>query len=257
MKNKNGFTVVELIASFSLAMAIAIFLFQIVALAKNMYVNSGVKTQLLSKQSTMNNYINERLMTNNVRSVVKCGSYCLKFIYSDGSVDELIADKNNNTLQFGNYKISLVDDSYFGNMSVVLDIVPTFSESRNNGMITIDIPIYNDALKDENFGISAVYQFNTNTTNISEFSFDADNGSGYILLKGSPQVIQYSGEPYTELGFTAYDNNGNVINSSNVRVTNPLSTTPYTVGTYEIKYELLDSSKNVLYTTFRTIKVVS
>ena len=47
----NGFTVVELIVSFSLTLVITVFLFQIVINLKNLYTNSVIKTELVNIQS--------------------------------------------------------------------------------------------------------------------------------------------------------------------------------------------------------------
>ena len=79
---KKGFTVVELIVSFSLVMVIVIFLFQIVISLKNLYTNSGVKTELLNKQSLISNEINKKLSSNEIISLTKCGAYCVEFLYA-------------------------------------------------------------------------------------------------------------------------------------------------------------------------------
>ncbi|MBQ9011792.1 MAG: prepilin-type N-terminal cleavage/methylation domain-containing protein [Bacilli bacterium] len=60
MKNNKGFTVVELLAAFTLTMVIVVFLFEIVLELKNVYVDSSLKTSVISKNSvvatTLNNY---------------------------------------------------------------------------------------------------------------------------------------------------------------------------------------------------------
>ena len=89
---KKGFTVVELIVSFSLVMVIAIFLFQIVIGLKNLYTNSGLKTELLNKQSLISNEINKKLTTKGISTLSKCGSYCVEFLYSDGTSDKMTID---------------------------------------------------------------------------------------------------------------------------------------------------------------------
>ena len=66
---KKGFTVVELIVSFSLVMVIVIFLFQIIISLKNLSTNSGVKTELLNKQSLISNEINKKLNNNEIISL--------------------------------------------------------------------------------------------------------------------------------------------------------------------------------------------
>ena len=46
MKNKKGFTVVELIASFTLTMLISVFLFEVLIEAKDVFVETAIKTKV-------------------------------------------------------------------------------------------------------------------------------------------------------------------------------------------------------------------
>ena len=57
---RNGFTVVELIVSFSLTLVIAVFLFQIIINLKNLYTNSVIKTELVNMQSLISREINSK-----------------------------------------------------------------------------------------------------------------------------------------------------------------------------------------------------
>ena len=51
--NKKGFTIVELIVSFSLAITIGFFLFKITIIIKDLYTDSYIKTNIISKQNVM------------------------------------------------------------------------------------------------------------------------------------------------------------------------------------------------------------
>ncbi len=165
--NKNAFTVVELIVSFSLALIIVVFLFQIVINLKNLYTNSTLKTELVNIQSLISRQINDKFNNNKITNIENCGSYCLNFVYENSDNDKLMLNFENKTIQFGSYTAKLPNDSSFG--SVVIDSIfsGTFSTSSNNAMILIDIPIYNDKLENQNFGINIVYQYNTNENNIA------------------------------------------------------------------------------------------
>lgn len=162
---KKGFTVVELIVSFSLVMVIVIFLFQIVISMKNLYTNSDLKTELLNIQSLVSNEINKKITKNEILSLNKCGSYCVEFVYQDNTSDMLILDYDNHTIQFGSYKTILPDDSYIKDAKINRVNAATFKESANNAILIIDIPIYNDNLKNKNFGIKVIYQYNDNINN--------------------------------------------------------------------------------------------
>lgn len=172
---KKGFTVVELIVSFSLVMTIVIFLFQIVIGIKNLYTNSGLKTELLNKQSLISYEINKKFAEKDINQVLKCGSYCLSFVYSDGSKDQLRLDYDNKTFQFGSYTTKLPDGSYFKDVNISAKFAGTFSNYNNNAMILVNIPIYNDNLENQNFGITAIYQYNTNEKDIYLADFSADD----------------------------------------------------------------------------------
>ena len=53
MKNNKGFTLVEMLVSFSLSMILIIILFQLIINLKDVYMTSGIKTELLNKQYLM------------------------------------------------------------------------------------------------------------------------------------------------------------------------------------------------------------
>lgn len=170
---KKGFTVVELIVSFSLVMVIAIFLFQIVIGLKNLYTNSGLKTELLNKQSLISNEINKKLTTKGISTLSKCGSYCVEFLYSDGTSDKMTIDYTNNTIEFGNYKTNLPEDSYIKDAKISQANAATFQTYADNALLIIEIPIYNDNFSEQNFGIKAIYQFNDQLSNLAVVDFTA------------------------------------------------------------------------------------
>lgn len=171
---KKGFTIVELIVSFSLTMIVAVFLFQIIIILRNLYNNNAVKTELLNKQFVISDKLNTAIKSKGIYTINKCGSHCLNFIYTDGTGEQLLIDYNDNSFTFGEYKTKLPENSYFKNVSVNVVYSPVFDESKNNAILYIDIPIYNDNLKSQNLGVNVVYQFNSNNANISDISFDSN-----------------------------------------------------------------------------------
>lgn len=70
--NNKGFTVVELLASFTLTMVVVVFLFEIVLELKNVYVDMSLKTAILNKNSivatTLHNYFGESVETSSISS---------------------------------------------------------------------------------------------------------------------------------------------------------------------------------------------
>ena len=250
--NKKGFTVVELIVSFSLTAVITIFLVQIVMALNNIYNSSGIKTELLTKQSLISSQINKKFSDKKISSVTSCGNYCLKFNYSDKTSDTFKIDYSNNTLEFGNYKTDLPEDTYFKDVKVDIVYGATIQNNINNAILNIVIPIYNDKLKDEDFGVNIAYQFNTDNSNIEYVDF-AGKGE-YIVLNGDTEQTFNTQTAYVEQGYTIYDKNGNVI-VGNVEVENPLTTTPYKSGNYKIKYSLKDNNNNIISQTTRSVTI--
>ena len=260
MKNNKGFTVVELIVTFALAMAIAVFLFQIVIVLKDLYTSYGVKTELLNKQSLISYKINNSFDDKKITSITKCGSYCLNFVYEDNTVNRLFIDKDNRIFEFGTYRVILPEGSYFGDMNIDVYISPIYDTSKNDSLLTIDIPIFNDAVKGENFGIKTVYQYSSLTTNITKVIFD-DTASQYgtVLLKGSNQVVANNDVTYTDAGYIIFDKDGQkVVSSAQVTVDSPFTSmsTPYKPGKYDIKYYYKDELGNTVDIKTRTVNVL-
>ena len=249
--NKKGFTVIELIVSISLTLVISVFLVQIVLALDNLYNNSGIKTELLTKQSLISSQINSKLNEKTISSLTSCGSYCLKFNYTDSTNDILKINYSNNTLEFGSFYTKLPEESYFKDVSIDVVYGATIQNDVNNAMLNISIPILNNDIEGD-FGVNVVYQFNSDITNIEYVDF-ANKGS-YIVLQGDTEQTFNTKTAYVEQGYTVYDSNGNVI-TGNVEVDNPLTSIPYKAGNYKIKYSLKDGSGNIISQTTRSIKV--
>ena len=74
---KKGFTVVELIASFTLAIIIAVLMFQVVLVLKGIFTNSGLKTQLLNKQALISDNIYKKIKSLSGGEKVRLKLFCL------------------------------------------------------------------------------------------------------------------------------------------------------------------------------------
>lgn len=258
MKNK-GFTVVELIVTFVLVMSISLFLFEIIIVLRNLYVSYGLKTELLNKQSLISYKINEDFNDKDIVDVTKCGDYCLNFIYTDNTVKRLFINKTANTFEYGDYRTTFPEGTYFGDMNIDIYISPVFDKYQNDSLISVDIPIYNDVIKEENFGIKTVYQYNSLTSNITDIVFDEKaSQKGTVVLKGDSQITINSTSTYIDPGYIVLDKDGNVTEDPRlIEVVNPFDsmTTPYTVGKYDIKFNYKDIDGNILEIKTRTVTV--
>ncbi len=159
MKNK-GFTVVEMLSAFTLSSIIIIILFQLIINLKEIYSSSGIKTELLNKQYLMTNKIYSDLNEKQIVSIDSCINMekCISFTYSDGIVKNLEIDEENKTIKYDNYIVKLNSYTNFGNIIIDFD-----GTSEQNKIVNINVPIYNDQIKDTNFGINIVYPYNNQT----------------------------------------------------------------------------------------------
>ena len=81
--NNKGFSTVELVVSFTLTTVIVLFLIEIIFLIKDLYVSTGVKMKLLTKQTTINKIINDDFVSKKVTLATTCGDNCFKFFFDD------------------------------------------------------------------------------------------------------------------------------------------------------------------------------
>lgn len=168
--NKKGFTVIELITSFSLSAIIIILLFNIVLNIKNIYSTSAIKTEMLIKQATLSRKMNNIITGNNIKSYSECSQenyeICYEFDHIDGNKYYLLINKTNGTISFNNYIYKLDSNSYIENVILDEESIDNVIGDNNNSLLYIKIYIYNKGLGKENYGINLVYPYNSNNFNI-------------------------------------------------------------------------------------------
>lgn len=247
--NKKGFTVIELIVSFSLVMIVVVMLVQVVVLAKNLYVNAAIKTELLNKQAIMNRKVSEQFTNKDIKAAVRCGKGCLTFIYEDDSSSNLIVKADENTFSFIdndtgtiNYTTKLITGSSFGDIDISNETINGVADGKNNSFIKINIPIKH-TLVEGDFGINIVYQYDSRITAISDIVFDSQNTNdgGTIVLKGSSDMTWNANLPFTDPGYYVIESDGDLCtpdasNTCNVFITGTVGTELN--KTYNLTYKL-------------------
>lgn len=168
--NNQGFTVVELIVSFSVTLIVVSLLFNIVLDLKDLYVKDGVKTELLIKQGLITKNTIEGINTEDLTSIAKCASTtnCYRFTYQDGTTKDLIYNTDTNIYQFGKFKTKLVSGSTFGAVTITRETITSVSSDKKNAMLTINIPI-TSTLVSGDYGIKIVHLYNSNQLTITGF----------------------------------------------------------------------------------------
>ena len=111
--NKKGFTLVEVLVSLALVSTIAIFLFQIIFIIRDIYAEKNIKSELYIESSNLSNVINKDIFNKEadgiyIKTVNKVSDDELYLVYSDGTRNNIIINRENNTItyvaKFGKYK---------------------------------------------------------------------------------------------------------------------------------------------------------
>lgn len=145
MKNNKGFSIVELIVSFSICMVVVVMLFEIVIVLKETLEKSEIKTQLYNTQNVLVEQIYDDLLEKKFESISKCNGNCIQITYKDGTSKTL--KYNNSTIEYGDYATKVLNNTNIGNI--------TYDEGNN--ILTINLPITHPLFSNIDFGINVVH----------------------------------------------------------------------------------------------------
>ena len=107
--NNKGFTVVELLASFTLTMIIVVFLSQIVLELKDVYLSDTIKTKTISQNSLIATALNKKFDENTIIRASCSTTNSCEITYSDNS-NETVKIENNKVI-IGNQTFSMPDNT--------------------------------------------------------------------------------------------------------------------------------------------------
>lgn len=237
LKNKQGFTVVELTVAFSLTLVVVLLLFQIIINLKDLYVKDGIKTELLIKQGLITKKVAESFEEKKIRVATKCttGDNCLSFTFEDNTVKTLSFDKEDNVFHYGDYTTKLISGSNYGEVKVTNETFLNVEEGKKDSMITINIPIEHELVEGD-YGIRVVYLYNSMEASVGDLNLSEATTTEQVFLKGN-SVMVLKDESYTEPGYYVRKKDGTILeNDSRVKVTGTVGTTS---GTYSIVYSLV------------------
>lgn len=146
MKNNKGFSIIELIVSFTICTVIMIVLFQIVLVLKDLYEKSAIKTTLLNRQNIIVNLIYSDILENELNNVSSCGTYCITFDFTTVS-KQLKYSTSDNTISYGDYVTDVLGGA----------TVDKAETSIQNGVMSASMPITHKLFNNKNFGIRIVH----------------------------------------------------------------------------------------------------
>ncbi len=151
-----GFTTIELIVSVILATGIVFFLFQIVNVVNNQFIENDNESKRLNDISLISYEINRTLLNDVVTKVEECGDNCYNFTFENNEVLKL--SLQDNIISFGNYS-KKIEDIVVRGIFVNNAVAPVFN-SDIDSMLLIEIPL--SGMEFEYFeSIKIVYQYDS------------------------------------------------------------------------------------------------
>lgn len=211
--NKKGFTVLELIVSFTLAITIGFFLLRITTVVQELYTNTYIKTNIISRQNIITERMYDDFLYNDVKVALKCGQNCIRFIFSDNTEKLFLIDEN--TFRWGDFTLKLKDGSKYKNVEVKNQKNLSNNEF-NNALLSIKIPIINNAIKDEEFITNIVVPYNANNVYMDDLNLNNDNYEYYIKLKESGTYYLDTESIFTDPGIYVYYGKNTCTMKSNI-----------------------------------------
>lgn len=164
--NKKGFTLIEVLVSLSLVTLISIFLFQIIFIIRDIYVEKSVKSELYIETSNISNMINKEIINNEnegitLKEVRKVNNNQLYFVFSDNTKKYIDIDRNNNEISYGNVETKILPNTTIGNISLYYNYLDNGLDQ--NGVFVVRIPIsYKNYNND--FSIRIISRYNSSST---------------------------------------------------------------------------------------------
>ncbi len=208
--NNKGLSVVELIVSFVLCILVFIFVIQVVSAIEELYVNLGIKTELLNKQSLISQKLNEKFTNKKTILIKNCGNNCLTFFYKDNTSEKIKIDKNANSFIIG-------DDIYnFNGLGFVDSLIVTTNKTQNYNyeILTINLNVKNTIFDSGKYIIKSLYQYNSNEV---VYSASTSNNAEIFLL-GPSTTYKFANDVFIEPGWIVYYPSGKItINGTDVQ----------------------------------------
>ena len=206
---KKGLSVVELIVSFVLCILVFVFIIQVVSSVEELYINLGIKTELLNKQSLISEDINNRLSKSDVALIKNCGTNCLTFFYKNNTSEKMTIDKEKNIFTFGTISYSFSGLGFVDSLTINTNADASYGQ----GILSINLNVKNSIFDTGKYIIKALYQYNTSETVYSASSANKPE----IILLGPATNYKFTEDLFVETGWIVYYPDGTItINENDV-----------------------------------------
>ena len=165
INNPKGFTIIELITSFSLTMVVLVFLFNIVIIMKETYMTNTDKSTLIVNQSLLSTALNEDFYDKAVSfNSVSCGSgydKCYKMGFKGGGGATLSISTSDNKIKYGEAIYSSEDvDFIVGNVSACKQEYQDATYATNS-YLNLKIDITSPVIENYQFGVNVIHLYDS------------------------------------------------------------------------------------------------
>ena len=185
MKNKKGFTLVELLVSFALITAISLAFFRTILSLQQEQLKNIAKNNYKAFTIVLNNSIQKDFLNDNIEKIISCGDSCYDITYTKNGIIRLSLDKEKKIITYGNIKEKLpADYKFIGDIEFTSYIN---SYDGNDSYIALNINVKSNYEKGID-NIKYVYQYDSDNE-IIELDVDGAEASDIIeyLLYKSPE----------------------------------------------------------------------
>lgn len=237
--NKKGMTIVELIVSFALTAVIAFFLTEVVLFLREAYVENGIKTELISKQTLISTKINDLFNSKRIREAKDCGDNCVEIVFDDSSIEQIYFNVNANLVSIGGYTVKLPESAKIG--TITIGTTNLTNSDKFNSIFQIFVPITSNLLKDKHFDVNIIYQYNNNTEN---WSYNSNIDNYQITFTGATTYTQ--GATIDLLSLVKFTNSSNAVIDTDIRLTSIPTFDSSIVGNYEVSYSAFYKGKTYI-----------
>lgn len=172
-KDKQGFTIIELLTAFSLATVVMVFLFNILVSVKKNYIQNTVESELYAQQALLSRALSqdarEWTLVRITGGATSSGnySYTFSFLDDDNNTITKTLTITETQVKYGDYQYDVLEKA-----SSTIQLTASGSKSGVS-MITrassktpyaiLNIPIYSDVMGSENYGVKIIYMYTPQT----------------------------------------------------------------------------------------------
>jgi|GEM_PF-4361914 len=235
---------------FYIIIQITILMILVLLFAIYFYVKQIVPSALYTQQASIMQSIMFDFENYTLISTSNCGENCIVFEWKEQSQVKLKVNKD--TISYGDTTVKLSYGSYFDNIKVTSKTID--NTSGKDSYLIVDLPIKSN-ITSGNYGVYAVYQYDSNYSAIHGSDFNDTNSitNSPIRLLGDTEVLLSNNETYQEKGWLIY--NSKVWSKGDLN--NPLGVTVTYSGDVNkedttITYTITNDTGT--YTRTRTIK---